>query len=149
MPVSSYTHPFSRAHLRTITMTLSLFFFFLMIRRPPRSTLFPYTTLFRSMAQEKKGAGKPNLPAPSAPIARCLLELHPHARVPEPAVDSKRTAAARIDLAVCQAVGQGENRVARSGRDLVRIGIEQIACTERQRVALHEGVAGSEIGGEL
>src|SRR2546422_5138998 len=28
----------------------SLFFFFLMIRRPPRSTLFPYTTLFRSAA---------------------------------------------------------------------------------------------------
>src|SRR5260221_1379218 len=31
-----YTHP------------LLFFFFFLMIRRPPRSTLFPYTTLFRS-----------------------------------------------------------------------------------------------------
>src|SRR3712207_7584993 len=28
--------------------TLFMFFFFLMIRRPPRSTLFPYTTLFRS-----------------------------------------------------------------------------------------------------
>src|SRR5689334_25291242 len=28
---------------------LILFFFFLMIRRPPRSTLFPYTTLFRSL----------------------------------------------------------------------------------------------------
>src|SRR3712207_9420230 len=27
---------------------LLLYFFFLMIRRPPRSTLFPYTTLFRS-----------------------------------------------------------------------------------------------------
>src|SRR2546427_11491991 len=27
------------------------FFFFLMIRRPPRSTLFPYTTLFRSLRQ--------------------------------------------------------------------------------------------------
>src|SRR3712207_8684562 len=27
------------------------FFFFLMIRRPPRSTLFPYTTLFRSVLQ--------------------------------------------------------------------------------------------------
>src|SRR2546422_7722790 len=26
-----------------------MFFFFLMIRRPPRSTLFPYTTLFRSI----------------------------------------------------------------------------------------------------
>src|SRR2546423_10000923 len=31
---------------------ISLFFFFLMIRRPPRSTLFPYTTLFRSIDQE-------------------------------------------------------------------------------------------------
>src|SRR5438876_2306411 len=29
--------------------TSFLFFFFLMIRRPPRSTLFPYTTLFRSL----------------------------------------------------------------------------------------------------
>src|SRR2546430_9591017 len=29
-------------------MTSLFFFFFLMIRRPPRSTLFPYTTLFRS-----------------------------------------------------------------------------------------------------
>src|SRR3712207_8557728 len=29
-------------------MNSSVYFFFLMIRRPPRSTLFPYTTLFRS-----------------------------------------------------------------------------------------------------
>src|SRR5215813_14762252 len=42
------------------------FFFFLMIRRPPRSTLFPYTTLFRSDAQRaralhrahRRGAGR-------------------------------------------------------------------------------------------
>src|SRR2546423_9459 len=38
------------------------FFFFLMIRRPPRSTLFPYTTLFRSPASarpdpNRRGAG--------------------------------------------------------------------------------------------
>src|SRR5260221_14558403 len=36
--------------------TYFIFFFFLMIRRPPRSTLFPYTTLFRSVmsaAQEQ------------------------------------------------------------------------------------------------
>src|SRR5256885_16327717 len=32
-------------------ISLSIFFFFLMIRRPPRSTLFPYTTLFRSAAR--------------------------------------------------------------------------------------------------
>src|SRR5215216_7672722 len=33
------------------------FFFFLMIRRPPRSTLFPYTTLFRSR-RSASGAGR-------------------------------------------------------------------------------------------
>src|ERR1039457_7671446 len=33
----------------TCLFTYLLFFFFLMIRRPPRSTLFPYTTLFRSI----------------------------------------------------------------------------------------------------
>src|SRR5260221_9982598 len=32
---------------------LSFFFFFLMIRRPPRSTLFPYTTLFRSHRRQQ------------------------------------------------------------------------------------------------
>src|SRR3712207_4640548 len=32
-----------------------LFFFFLMIRRPPRSTLFPYTTLFRSSCRRSGG----------------------------------------------------------------------------------------------
>src|SRR5256885_5434440 len=31
-----------------------LLFFFLMIRRPPRSTLFPYTTLFRSILRQRR-----------------------------------------------------------------------------------------------
>src|SRR5256885_7822926 len=34
---------------------LVFFFFFLMIRRPPRSTLFPYTTLFRSGVTNNSG----------------------------------------------------------------------------------------------
>src|SRR5258707_7196503 len=34
--------------LRALHTSYLFFFFFLMIRRPPRSTLFPYTTLFRS-----------------------------------------------------------------------------------------------------
>src|SRR5437588_8274285 len=34
-----------------------LFFFFLMIRRPPRSTLFPYTTLFRSPSSRNGSGG--------------------------------------------------------------------------------------------
>src|SRR2546425_6662889 len=37
-------------------LLLILLFFFLMIRRPPRSTLFPYTTLFRSPAARDHGA---------------------------------------------------------------------------------------------
>src|SRR5258707_15861919 len=35
-------------------MLCFFFFFFLMIRRPPRSTLFPYTTLFRSLRAKIK-----------------------------------------------------------------------------------------------
>src|SRR3712207_7737421 len=48
-------------------MFLLLFsgFFFLMIRRPPRSTLFPYTTLFRSSTpvQHRRGPGCDTGPA--------------------------------------------------------------------------------------
>src|SRR5258708_36699969 len=38
-----------------IAVPLRLFIFFLMIRRPPRSTLFPYTTLFRSLELGQHG----------------------------------------------------------------------------------------------
>src|SRR5471032_3530828 len=51
------------------------FFFFLMIRRPPRSTLFPYTTLFRS-------------PRPAAGLRPCLREP---ASPPPAAPDRKST----------------------------------------------------------
>src|SRR6266550_5980689 len=55
------------------------FFFFLMIRRPPRSTLFPYTTLFRSggsrvrrqWRSHRAGPGRGRLAdAPGPPAAR-------------------------------------------------------------------------------
>src|SRR3989442_2822912 len=48
LPVSS---PATRSH--GFLAHTALFFFFLMIRRPPRSTLFPYTTLFRSSASSR------------------------------------------------------------------------------------------------
>src|SRR3712207_8542198 len=51
-----------------------LFFFFLMIRRPPRSTLFPYTTLFRSAPSAS--AGSPRRPRPttgSGPTTRASV----------------------------------------------------------------------------
>src|SRR5438876_10421970 len=44
-------------HCYRLRSCIFLFFFFLMIRRPPRSTLFPYTTLFRSLAPSGLGSG--------------------------------------------------------------------------------------------
>src|SRR3989442_16019866 len=41
-----------------VVSPVPLYFFFLMIRRPPRSTLFPYTTLFRSGCGGKRIANK-------------------------------------------------------------------------------------------
>src|SRR3712207_7833094 len=49
--------------------------FFLMIRRPPRSTLFPYTTLFRSAGSSKR--------------ARGMNALKPISRTPRAASNSK------------------------------------------------------------
>src|SRR3712207_6988127 len=42
----------------TLPSARCFFFFFLMIRRPPRSTLFPYTTLFRSAPVDLPGVGR-------------------------------------------------------------------------------------------
>src|ERR1039457_7593172 len=71
-----------------------VFFFFLMIRRPPRSTLFPYTTLFRSslirglyfMVQEPRRCALPirseehtsELQSPCNLVCRLLLEKKKH-----------------------------------------------------------------------
>src|SRR2546423_6434570 len=49
-----------------INIRILLIFFFLMIRRPPRSTLFPYTTLFRSHAHARS-------PRHSSPPFRTVL----------------------------------------------------------------------------
>src|SRR2546427_10434457 len=47
--------------VHTYRLHCLFFFFFLMIRRPPRSTLFPYTTLFRSRRasrERRRGQGR-------------------------------------------------------------------------------------------
>src|SRR2546430_14151115 len=76
-----------------------VYFFFLMIRRPPRSTLFPYTTLFRSgrlvaRAQRDAGAlrggpagdGTADAPARSGHERDFFLELEVHGQAPVCAV---------------------------------------------------------------
>src|SRR5438270_2242083 len=49
---------------------LSNIFFFLMIRRPPRSTLFPYTTLFRSPWGRSQGEDHDHVPGPGDESSR-------------------------------------------------------------------------------
>src|SRR2546422_11773781 len=44
-----------------LTVCVLFIFFFLMIRRPPRSTLFPYTTLFRSREERSVARGGDHL----------------------------------------------------------------------------------------
>src|SRR5208283_5740235 len=52
-------------------MLFLFFFFFLMIRRPPRSTLFPYTTLFRSPGRcWVRGSSRARAIHPSRSISR-------------------------------------------------------------------------------
>src|SRR2546425_11449505 len=51
---------------KLIYKQLLFFFFFLMIRRPPRSTLFPYTTLFRSLPIVARTGAARSKAAPSA-----------------------------------------------------------------------------------
>src|SRR2546426_3800986 len=75
------------------------FFFFLMIRRPPRSTLFPYTTLFRSLVrdlcEQRPGIAR-ELRAGSAECDR--------AAVLERAVDRKSTRLNSSHLVISYAV---------------------------------------------
>src|SRR3712207_7421200 len=47
--------------------------FFLMIRRPPRSTLFPYTTLFRSTSLRQRHSARPVLSSAEHEEARTLI----------------------------------------------------------------------------
>src|SRR5436309_3873727 len=64
-----------------LVVTASLIFFFAMIRRPPRSTLFPYTTLFRSprelvVAQQPDDARDRDLEAHGVDPDRARSEEH-------------------------------------------------------------------------
>src|SRR3712207_7680116 len=52
--------------MRKIKGRYRLLLIFLMIRRPPRSTLFPYTTLFRSRARCRPASARRSSPAPAA-----------------------------------------------------------------------------------
>src|SRR5256885_1258980 len=87
--------------------TSFLFFFFLMIRRPPRSTLFPYTTLFRSHSLGEGSRG----------LSAVRRDRHRPARLHED--DRRETQYARVE--------------ARQHRAVLRQGLEDVVRRYRAR----------------
>src|SRR5437667_6936969 len=98
---------------------LSLSFFFLMMRRPPTSTLFPYTTLFRSTpgpADPRRSAGRgspgmwPDSPGPAAARAGRRSEEHTselqshHDIVCRPLLEKEKKKSADVTCAVDQSI---------------------------------------------
>src|SRR3989442_6093652 len=68
-----------------------LLFFFLMIRRPPRSTLFPYTTLFRSLIEADGSQGLLGFGTVADGAWHIARFRSPSATVPKPSRDRKST----------------------------------------------------------
>src|SRR2546426_10488225 len=84
-----------------LAVVLFFFFFFLMIRRPPRSTLFPYTTLFRSAAGH---AHQPRVHLPPGPRPGRRPSGRPAAGDDDAARDRKSTRLNSSHLVISYAV---------------------------------------------
>src|ERR1022692_1990263 len=109
-------------------------FFFLMIRRPPRSTLFPYTTLFRSVARHPPASADPDrlnsaqtleirseehtseFQSPCNLVCRLLLEKKKEGRLP-------LAAGCVSGLIVCMVAQRRRRERLRSGGSRVERGV--------------------------
>src|SRR5215475_15275356 len=74
--ISSLSLPEDISFIKGVFFMINLIFFFLMIRRPPRSTLFPYTTLFRSPGCPSTRHSWPRPPGPPPPGDRKSTRLN-------------------------------------------------------------------------
>src|SRR5438270_13093717 len=125
-------------------LVLTLFFFFLMIRRPPRSTLFPYTTLFRSPpARWRPSPARLWLepgPAAGSPAGRRERRpgLRPRPARRRPPAGFARASGAGGDGALEGAQDQpggGGSRVLVADRPLAQVGRPALARLHRDRGA--------------
>src|SRR5256885_9469244 len=99
---------FAGSELHCSSPSGPFFFFFLMIRRPPRSTLFPYTTLFRSDLEP------PGLDLPG--VAACANGSEGHARgTAQKAPDRKSTRLNSSHLVISYAVFCLKKKKCRNG----------------------------------
>src|SRR2546422_9792750 len=103
-PHNSVTPPYFPCFSLTLSsrhLLHNMFFFFLMIRRPPRSTLFPYTTLFRSLLVRGVQPGRPGAGTARGPAGVGLRYRPPGAG----ALSAARAGATRGWLAAAQSLG--------------------------------------------
>src|SRR3989454_12302230 len=108
----------------------SVYFFFLMIRRPPRSTLFPYTTLFRSRIVRE-------------PARRGGRQAHGRGEVVPPA-GRRRAASPAAGGGLVPEIHQPDELDIRHPRQFVEHAVRErlIHCDGRERVVPREGDAG-------
>src|SRR5215468_2652700 len=112
------------------------FFFFLMIRRPPRSTLFPYTTLFRSTAECQVAV-------------RVSRLLRPAPRLRAPALDRKSTRLNSSHITISYAVfclkkqraGDGDSHPA----DGARVDADRLGGDMEEGVRVEDRVLGRQV----
>src|SRR2546421_5991454 len=92
-----------------ILLSFLLLFFFLMIRRPPRSTLFPYTTLFRSTQEKTVLAFVPIKRTVPTTITRITANITAYSRSEEHTSELQ----SRSDL-VCRLLLEKKNKSAKN-----------------------------------
>src|SRR2546422_7060102 len=107
---------------------LYFFFFFLMIRRPPRSTLFPYTTLFRSRAGKLSHDRPARGPRQRVSEGRRLLQLASRQRVRSEEHTSELQS--RLHL-VCRLLLEKKKKKNKSNTNICNILITIAQCTQR------------------
>src|SRR2546428_9286399 len=101
------------------------FFFFLMIRRPPRSTLFPYTTLFRSDFQKLQGP---------ADIDLFVEQRHVQGRAHTRSEEHTSELQSRSDL-VCRLLLEKKKIDRQHARSVSRLVLDRAPFNNRYRAA--------------
>src|SRR3989449_3719998 len=140
----------------SFTVFFVFFFFFLMIRRPPRSTLFPYTTLFRSalVHHPAHALGIDVRDHEACPFrGEQLREMIAHAaaplqrdRLPRQRIGARAVPGARLDAAV-HPVGRDRGGVARlpdEARHVIGLGLHVLHVRRRGAHVLGRDVASFE-----
>src|SRR5258708_21298269 len=93
-----------------------MLFFFLMIRRPPRSTLFPYTTLFRSLRADRAVVTEESVT--DGQVRRTFLDAHRPVRIADTRSEEHTSELQSPDHIVCRLLLEKKKfRTDRAGGD--------------------------------